>query len=202
MKKKISIGLLISLVLVGGIFAFNSNVQMMAQIMYLNTIETTTFTVEGNQLFMNGEINSKTPQQLKEVVEANPNITTIVMLDVPGSCDDEANLPMATWVRNQGLNTYLTKTSHVASGGTDFFLAGVNRTMEEGAQIGVHSWSDGMKEAKDVPKNDPAHEMNRKYIEDMLGKDDFYWYTIYAAPASDIHYMTAEEIHTFQLVTQ
>lgn len=203
MKKKISIIIISILLLIGALFAFVPQLRNTAQVIYINSIEITEFTVDGEMLFMNGEINSKTPEQLKEIVSENPQIKTIVMLEVPGSNDDEANLPMAKWVREKGLNTYLTKDSFVASGGTDFFLAGKKRTMEEGAKIGVHSWSDTMgKEAKDLPKDHPDHEMNRKYIEDMLGKDDFYWYTIYAAPANDIYFMNKEEILKYNMITE
>jgi len=46
-----------------------------------------------------------------------------------------------------------------------------------------------------------SHEKNRKYIEDMLGSDEFYWFTINAAPADDIHRMTNDEIVRFGLLT-
>lgn len=203
MNKKFRIFLLLFIFIAISI-AFIPNLRMIAYSFYINSIEITEFKVDGEYLYMNGEINSKTPGQLKEVIKKNPDVKTIVMLVVPGSNDDEANLPMATWVREQGLNTHLTKDSLVASGGTDFFLAGVKRTMEKGAQIGVHSWLDvgSGKEAKDIPRDDSQHEMNRKYIEDMLGKDDFYWYTIYSAPAEDIHYMTSSEIEKYNMVTE
>lgn len=111
---------------------------------------------------MKGEVNSKTFGHLKKIVNENPQITTILLVDVPGSLDDETNLKMCNWIRDKELNTYLSK---------------------------------------DIPKEHEDHEMNRKYIEDMLGKDEFYWYTIYAAPADDIYYMTLEEIERYQLYT-
>ncbi len=101
------------------------------------------------------------------------------------------------------MNTYLRKDSHVASGGTDFFLAGNKRTIEDGAKLGVHSWQDSTgTEAKDLPKDSPEHQMNRTYIEEMLGVDDFYWYTIYSASANDIYYMTNEEVKKYNMVTE
>lgn len=172
------------------------------EILTLNMLEITEFTINGDILYMSKEINSQTPDQLKNIITNNPQIQTIVMLDVPGSLDDEANFPMAYWVREQGLHTRLESTSHIASGGVDFFLAGVNRSMQDGAMMGVHSWSDGTSQAKDIPRDDQSHEMNRKYIEDMLGDDEFYWYTIYAAPADDIYYMTNKEITQFGLLTE
>jgi hypothetical protein len=201
MKKKwiiIVIGLLITGMLA---FAFVPSLSKIVQVIYINSKEVTEFTVEDTKLYMNGLINSKTFNQLKKIIEENPQLKTIVMLDVPGSADDEVNLPMATWVRSKGLNTYLTSSSHVTSGGTDFFVAGIERTMEEGARIGVHSWGYGIGDGVNLPKSDPAHEMNRKYIEDMLGKDDFYWYTLKAAPADDMHYMSFDEIKSYGLFT-
>ena len=108
----------------------------------------------------------------------------------------------AYFVREQGLNTRLLSHSAIDSGGVDLFLAGVERTMESGAHIGVHSWSDGFKDAADFPKDAPEHEQNRKYIEEMLGDDAFYWFTIYAAPAADIYAMTEAEIEQYGLLTQ
>lgn len=73
--------------------------------------------------------------------------------------------------------------------------------MEAGALIGVHSWSDGVNEAKDYSKSSPEHEVHATYIQDMLGDDDFYWFTIYAAPAVDIYWMKEAEIEEFGLLT-
>jgi hypothetical protein len=155
-------------------------------------------------LLMQGTINGDTPDQLKTVLNTYPDITTIVMLYCPGSSDDEANIPMARQVRALGLNIHLTASSDIASGCVDFFLAGSQRTMERGAKIGVHSWydDDDQKDATDYPADSPEHEMNRKYIEDMLGSDAFYWFTINAASADDMYYMTEQEIIQYQLLTQ
>lgn len=171
-------------------------------VLALNQVETTKFKVEGATLFMEGEINSKTMKQFEAVIAQNPGITTLVELEVPGSLDDDTMIPLAYRVRELGLNTHLTSDSKIYSGGVDLFLAGVKRTMENGAKIGVHSWSDGSREAKDYPRDAPEHEQNRKYVEDMLGDDTFYWFTIYAAPADDIHIMSLDEINTYGLLTK
>jgi hypothetical protein len=170
-------------------------------VLALNQITTTSFTVSDNQLFMSGEINSKTLGQFEDVIEANPKIDTLVELVVPGSLDDETMIALAYRVRELGLNTHLTAKSEIYSGGVDLFLAGVERTIEQGAIIGVHSWSDGKRDAADYPRSSPEHENNRKYIERMLGDDAFYWFTIYAAPADGMHNMTTSEIAEFNLIT-
>jgi len=172
-----------------------------AAVTALNLVETTSFTVDGDMLFMTGEINSKTDEQFEAVIAANPQIKTVVECFVPGSLDDDTMIPLSYRVRALGLNTYLTADSEVASGGSDFFLAGVERQMETGARIGVHSWSDGFREAMDYPRDAPEHEANRAYIDAMLGQDDFYWFTIEAAPADDILWMTQDQIARYKLLT-
>lgn len=167
----------------------------------LNMIETTEFTVDGSDLIMNGEINSKTLDQFNEVIEDNPQISTLVEVDVPGSLDDDTMYQLVYRVRELGLNTHLRSDSRIYSGGVDLFLGGVERSIETGAELGVHSWSDGVNEAIDFPRGSPEHEANRKLIEDMLGSDAFYWFTIEAAPADAIHVMTSDEIVRFGLIT-
>ena len=168
----------------------------------LNQITTTHFEVRNDRLLMSGEINSKSLDQFEDVMARTPSIKTLVELDVPGSIDDDTMIALASRVRELGLNTHLTATSAIYSGGVDLFLAGVERTMEPGAKVGVHSWSDGSKEAKDYPQDAPEHEQNRRYIEKMLGNDRFYWFTIYAAPADDIHIMSEHEIAEYGLLTK
>ena len=168
----------------------------------LNLVTTTEFTVDGSDLIMNGEINSKTLDQFNEVMADNPSITTLIEVDVPGSLDDETMYQLVYRVRELGLNTHLRSDSRIYSGGVDLFLGGVERSIETGAELGVHSWSDGTNEALDFPRSSPEHEANRRLIEDMLGADDFYWFTIEAAPAAGIHIMTADEIETYDLITR
>ena len=81
----------------------------------------------------------------------------------------------------------------VALGGTDFFLAGVKRTAEPGAMIGVHSWSGLIVEGAKVPKNDPEHQKYLLYYKAMGIPAEFYWYTLRAAPSGGMHWMSVEE---------
>ena len=150
---------------------------------------------------MSGLINSRTQSEFDDIYAANPGLTTLVELQIEGSSDDEAMIRLAYRLRQLGFNTHLESHSEIYSGGVDLFLAGVQRTMEPGAVIGVHSWSDMFNEAMDYPRGSPEHELNRKYIEDMLGSDQFYWFTIQAAPADGIHIMSAQEIRTYGLLT-
>ena len=170
-------------------------------VLALNSIPTTEFTVDGSRLLMRGEINARTLEQFEAIYAANPGIKTLVELDVPGSVDDDTMIALAYRIRELGLNTHLTANSVVQSGGVDLFLAGVQRTMEPGAKIGVHSWSDGSRDAWEYRREAPEHEENRRYVEQMLGDDAFYWFTIYAATANDIHMMNDAEIRKYGLLT-
>ncbi|MGB6128546.1 MAG: hypothetical protein WBG30_07340 [Psychrilyobacter sp.] len=208
LKTKIFIGILVLFIGTFSIaYRYNRTVQIITLVLVHNYIyPSTKFRVDGDKLYMTGLISSLTPGQLKKLIDENPEIKTIVLEHIDGSLDDASNFPMGKYVREKGLNTYLNSDSEVSSGGTDFFLSGVNRTIEEGAYLGVHSW-EGMGdgdpiEAKDIPKEDPQHRANAEYINYMLGSEDFYWYTIYAAPADGMHQMTKDEILKYKVATK
>lgn len=157
------------------------------------------FEIKETTAFMSGVITSDIIQKVSQLLLDNPEIKTIEMIAVPGSIDDEANLKAALAVRKAGLTTKLNKNSSVASGGTDFFLAGKVRIVEQGAKIGVHSWSGGLIKAIDLPKNHPEHKKYLEFYDAVNVPRDFYWYTLEAAPAEGIHLMTEDEILKYNI---
>lgn len=159
------------------------------------------FVVDGNRLYLSGDISALTLRHFNQIIADNPQISTVVELNVPGSIDEEAMIALGYRIRQLGLNTHLTRQSQIYSGGVDVFLAGKRRTIEPGAIIGVHAWADNFREATDYPVGAPEHAANRRYIQDMLGSDGFYWFSIHAAPASGVHIMTPAEIARFGLIT-
>ena len=167
----------------------------------LNYVDLTEFAADENRLLMNGPINSRSYAQFIKALNEHPEVDTLVALNVPGSLDDETMIRLGYEVRRRGLNTHLESDSEVFSGGVDLFLAGVERTAAPGAVLGVHSWYDGERDGADYPRGAPEHEANRAYVEAMLGDDAFYWFTLEAAPADDIHEMTAAEIARFGILT-
>ena len=167
--------------------------------------EMSSFTIDGDKAYMNGDISKDTIRQIKKLIKDYPNVKTIVMQYVGGSVDDVSNLKASRLVREAGLNTHVPKDGLIASGGTDFFCAGVNRTTEEGAQIGVHSWAgDDITNAAELPREDPSHQKYIDYYKEMEMPDPegFYFFTINAAVADDMHFMTVEELQTYGLVTE
>ena len=167
----------------------------------MNMTEITRFEVKGDKLYVAELLNSKTFGQIQRVVGDNPQVKTLVFTAMEGSIDDETTFKMGRWIRKQGLSTHLTARSVIASGAVDLYLSGVNRTMEDGAKLGVHSWSDGIKEAADFPRDSKEHALNKDYIVAMDVTEDFYWFTIYEAPADSIHWMTNAEITKYGLAT-
>lgn len=161
-----------------------------------------TFDAEGSVAYMNGVIGPTTPGRVLELVLEHPEVETIVLLDVPGSMDDESMVRAAGLVRRMGLGTHMPSDGEVASGGTDFFLAGVKRTADPGARFGVHSWSGFDEEGGDLPRDHPEHELYLDFYRTMGISEDFYWYTLDAAPADGIHWMTEDEIEVYSMVTE
>ncbi len=173
----------------------------------LNSEELTIFSIDDNTLIMNEDINSKTPQQLREIFAKHPNIDTIFMGVVLGSVDDEANLEAAIMVAEKGLTTVLGRYSFIASGGTDFFLAGQERIIEKGAQVGVHSWSDSDDAtAADFPRGHKYHQTYIDYYQQIgwskQQAEAFYYYTIESAPADNLHIMKEHELRRYNIATE
>ena len=159
------------------------------------------FEVRADQAHMNGVIGPSTPGRLLELIFEHPEVRTIVMHDAPGSMDDEANLRAARYLQRYGLHTHLPEDAVIASGGVDLFLAGVQRSAEAGARLGVHSWGGGPVAAVDIPEDSAEHEFYLKFYRDIGIDEDFYWYTLESAPARGIHWMTHAEIEHFSVLT-
>ncbi|MEM8950013.1 MAG: hypothetical protein AAGA21_14110 [Pseudomonadota bacterium] len=173
----------------------------LAEVTRLNASEITELEIEDRRLYLMSPLNSKTFGQVTLAFERQPEIDTLVLTAMPGSVDDETTFKMARWLRDKGIKTHLLSRSVIASGAVDLFLAGTERTAEVGAQLGVHSWSDGRQDAKDLSRDHGGHQLNASYVEAMLGEDAFYWYTIDAAPSEELHWLGRAEVAEFSLLT-
>ncbi|MEM7016110.1 MAG: hypothetical protein AAF512_02075 [Pseudomonadota bacterium] len=165
------------------------------------------FIINGSNAEMYGVIGSGIVSKVNQLTSNYPTVTNIVMVNVPGSMDDFSNLAAGRAVFAAMLNTEVRADSLIASGGVDFFLAGRTRVVKAGAMIGVHSWSAGTDSqgneltGADLPRDDPEHELYLNYYRDINLPDPagFYFFTLNAAPASSIHYMTAAELTQFSI---
>ena len=158
------------------------------------------FTVSGRVARMSGVIGPSTPGRVLELILESPEVEVVELVNVPGSMDDEANLRAARMLHRAGLKTRVAEGGEIASGGVDFFLAGRNRTIRPGAKLGVHSWASGDGETgRDLDWDHPGHQMFLDFYDDVGVAPEFYWFTLEAAPAESIHWMTAEELGRFSL---
>ena len=164
------------------------------------------FTVQSDNVTieMNGEINKNSKKSFDDLIDNYPNITTINIVNCDGSSDDEVNLALSKDVHTKGINTHLLDNASIASGGVDFFLAGVKRSRDNNTQIGVHSWSDGNNTATDYAVGHANHLPYIQYYKDIgfsqQEAEDFYYFTINAAPANSIHWMTESEITQYKML--
>ncbi|MCB5161451.1 alpha/beta hydrolase [Marinomonas algarum] len=159
--------------------------------------------VEGNTAYVFGVLGSDLVDSLKDMVEAHPNVTDVMLVDVPGSLDQQATMEGARLIRRLGLNTHIAPTGYVLSGGVDLFLGGVNRTIGSGAGVGVHAWSDGTTTtAEELNMADPVHAVYVNFYLEMGVPERFYWFSLDAAPAERVYFLSPEEVYDFQLVTQ
>ena len=161
-----------------------------------------TFEPSEDALLMRDVITSATPRDFTEAREEFPGLTRIRMEYVPGSVDDAANLEVARMVHDAGMTTLVPANGMVASGGTDFFLAGRERIIEVGACIGVHSWSGGLgMKPENLARTNTAHQMYLNYYASVGVNPAFYWFTLEAAPSSEMHWMTDRELRNYSVAT-
>lgn len=151
-----------------------------------------------------GEINSRSLDDFNEMLNNYPNLNTINIIEIPGSADDDVNLQVSRKVHETNIAIHLMDGGLIASGGVDFFLAGTTRTKGNNTQIGVHAWSDDTNEATDFPQGDANHQ---PYIDYYISvgfsqaeAEAFYYFTINAAPSTEIHWMTEAEIQQYGLL--
>lgn len=160
----------------------------------------------GNDLILEGVIDGDTLGVLQAARQANPEATRLILKNIPGSVDDESSLTdLSQYIRGSGLVTVVPASGAVASGGTDMIVMGRQRIIEPGACVGVHTWGAGGlfggEVGADLAKNDPSHDLYLRFYRAMEIPAEFYWFTLAAAGANDVHWMTEEEINRFALST-
>lgn len=159
------------------------------------------FYVEDDQAYVSGVLDSSLPQQLTQLIKSHPNVTDLVLVDIPGSLDQAATIEGARMIRRLGLNTHIARTGYVLSGGVDLFLGGVKRTIGPGAGVGVHSWYDAKEWGSEVNLADPVHASYVNFYLAMGVPERFYWFTLNAAPSERVYFLSPEEFYDYELVT-
>lgn len=163
------------------------------------------YVIEGTVAKMYGVIGDGSLSDYNKMRTEYPEVTEVVLVNVPGSANDDENIRVGEALHADKINTSLLANSEIASGGVDYFLAGITRRIENGARVGVHSWSDGtVSDASTLPRDHPSHQLYLDYYSDIQydsGKE-FYFFTINAAPSNSIHWMTNSELEQYKMATQ
>lgn len=154
---------------------------------------------------MDGTINSSSLANFNSLEAAFPNVNKINIKNCDGSSDDTVNLQLSEKVHQKGISTHLMDDGTIASGGVDFFLAGIQRTKGANTRIGVHSWAGDNETATDFPVGHANHLPYINYYVSVgftqANAEAFYYFTINAAPADAIHWMTDAEIAQYHILT-
>lgn len=162
-----------------------------------------TIEIENNTAYLSGILGATLVEQLSHLVKENPHITDFVFVDIPGSVNQSAAMNGARLIRRLGINTHIAETGFVLSGGVDLFLGGVQRTIGAGAGVGIHAWADGTQiKAANVDTTDPVHATYVNFYLSMGIPERFYWFSLDAAPADRVYFLSPEEMYDYQMVTQ
>ncbi|TNE54147.1 MAG: alpha/beta hydrolase [Bacteroidetes bacterium] len=149
--------------------------------------------------FVNGVLGKTFHKKFERFLKQYPQTKLLVLEKIPGSINDEWNVKTCLLVHRSGINTALHHDSEIASGGVDLFISGNRRFIEDGAKIGVHSWRDLRKEGSEYPKDSEEHQIFLDFFQEIQMDTSFYWYTLKAASAADIHWMSPDEIEQYKL---
>ncbi|MCY4441313.1 MAG: alpha/beta hydrolase [Deltaproteobacteria bacterium] len=157
--------------------------------------------VRADLLFVKGVVNRRSARRVHKALLSAPDVGAVVLTLVPGSAHDPTNLQLGLMLRQANYTTYLPSGGLVASGGTDLLLAGVLRIVERGARIGVHSWSDGSATGDTIAREAEAHRIYLDYYRALAIDQEFYWFTLQAAPADRVHWMNDSEMTMYSVYT-
>ncbi len=159
------------------------------------------FSVAGDRITAIGVIDGTSLDTFLDAIDDHLEIRTLVLKNIGGSVDDEANVAFSRVINELDTITLVPSDGLVASGGTDLFLAGTTRILEPGACLGVHSWAADDFTATDISRTSSEHGRYLDYYNDINIDPAFYWFTIEAAPAVGMHWMTSAEVEQYRVAT-
>ena len=124
--------------------------------------------LDSNRAALVDATDSASPRDFARMLLAYPHLTTLEMIECPGTSDDIANLRLGRMIHRAGLATHVPAGGSVRSGAVELFLAGKLRSADPTAEFAVHSWqdSDGL-EPSDYPEGDPVNLAYLAYYREM-----------------------------------
>lgn len=119
--------------------------------------------LDGTRAALVDVTDERSPAAFTAMLAAFPGVSTLELIECPGTDDDRANLRLGRLIRAHGLATHVPPGGSVRSGAVELFLAGIRHSAAPGAEFAVHSWADEQgREPRDYPANAPE---NRAYID-------------------------------------
>ena len=117
---------------------------------------------------LRGATDAASPQQFAAMLADHPGLARLDLTWSPGTHDDRANLKLGRMIRAAGLATHVPRGGSVRSGAVELFLAGTERSVEDGAEFAVHSWRDPQgREADDFALDAAPNRAYLDYYRDM-----------------------------------
>ncbi len=111
---------------------------------------------------------SRSPDQFAAMLRDYPDLTTLEMVECPGTDDDRANMRLGHMIRAAGMITHVPDGGSVRSGAVELFLAGVRRQIDDGAEFAVHSWLDDRgRQPRDFAPDSPENRLYLDYYTEM-----------------------------------
>jgi hypothetical protein len=145
-----------------------------------------------------GITDQASPAQFAAMLRDFPAIATLELVECPGTLDDRANLRLGRMIREYGLATHVPGNGSVRSGAVELFIAGAQRSIDDGARFAVHAWLDEAGyEATQYSADAPQ---NRKYLAyyremGMNAEDAASFYALTNSVAhEDALWLTAQEM--------
>ena len=115
-----------------------------------------------------GPTDSRSPQFFDMMLSQFPEVGVLEFVEAPGTSDDVANLKVGRMIREAGITTHVPDGGSVRSGAVELFLAGADRTIDDGAEFAVHSWRDNYGfEPRDYAPDSPENRFYLDYYEEM-----------------------------------
>ncbi|MBL4708726.1 MAG: hypothetical protein JKY48_09850 [Flavobacteriales bacterium] len=133
------------------------NVLLPKEIKELEKVEIFSVSKNKKSILLDGVINSSALYKFKFIANENPKIKRIEIKNCDGSINDKINLELAKYIYDNKYDIHLLDNGLIASGGTDLFLAGMQRTKGSNTKIGVHSWAGRGKTATNFPVGHKHH---------------------------------------------
>ncbi|MEE4154176.1 MAG: alpha/beta hydrolase [Erythrobacter sp.] len=154
--------------------------------------------IDGQRAAMIGSTNGASPAAFDAMLRDFPGLRVLELVEAPGTSNDLANLAVGRRIRAAGIRTHVPRGGSVRSGAVELFLAGAERSFEDGAQFAVHSWLDNYgREPDDFSPDAPANRLYLDYYVEMgmsrERAEDFYAMTN-SVPHHSARWFGAEEM--------